>query len=223
MMAQASMPYEHPGLRVEFEKSPRAAGTVWYLSHKNNGGGDAVYVLYDALAGAQWLGDGRVSVKDLRPPPLGGVQVGDRLLVPGQGIVEVTHQDRHDHTVSVRRLSTGLAHDAAALEDKELDFGYSCFGPDGADGVRFRGECLWKGGTWDARCRRDEECPFFQANLRYPNYHGGCHNGYCEMPLGVTRVGYTRYTGMPVCYDDDCTQGGGGVAFSGVPSLESAP
>lgn len=43
---------------------------------------------------------------------------------------------------------------------------------------------------WDKPCKYDQECPFFQANKSYPNYRGGCINGYCEMPIGIERVGY---------------------------------
>jgi hypothetical protein len=58
--------------------------------------------------------------------------------------------------------------------------------------------------VWDAPCAQDTECPFFQANKRYPNYRGGCQGGYCEMPLGVQRVGFTRHVAdaesFPLCH-----------------------
>lgn len=45
--------------------------------------------------------------------------------------------------------------------------------------------------TWDARCRRNLECPFFD----YDNeYSGGCNtNGYCEMPYNVKQISFTKY------------------------------
>lgn len=45
--------------------------------------------------------------------------------------------------------------------------------------------------TWDARCRRNMECPFFD----YDNeYSGGCNSGgYCEMPYDVKQVSFTKY------------------------------
>lgn len=44
---------------------------------------------------------------------------------------------------------------------------------------------------WDKRCRFHTDCPFF--NLQ--NYKGQCNNnGYCEMPLGVTNIGYRKYS-----------------------------
>lgn len=67
--------------------------------------------------------------------------------------------------------------------------------------------------VWDAPCEKNTDCPFFQKNQRYRNYRGGCQDGgYCEMPLGVKRVGFRKYEkspksfplcyGCPVQYDD---------------------
>jgi hypothetical protein len=55
-------------------------------------------------------------------------------------------------------------------------------------------------GTWDQPCASHADCPFFQANRRYPNYRGGCLAGFCEMPVGVTRVGYRKHAGSPYCH-----------------------
>ena len=60
-------------------------------------------------------------------------------------------------------------------------------------------------GVWDAPCKVNAECPFYQANQRYENYYGGCvGSGYCEMPVGVRRVGYRKYqlddTSFPYCH-----------------------
>lgn len=59
--------------------------------------------------------------------------------------------------------------------------------------------------TWDKRCDINEECPFYQANKKYPNYFGGCESGYCQMPLGIKRTGYRKYdkTSKALCYDAD--------------------
>lgn len=54
--------------------------------------------------------------------------------------------------------------------------------------------------VWDAPCRTSDECPFFQRNKNYKNYRGGCVDGYCEMPIGVQRVGFKNYTGQPLCH-----------------------
>jgi hypothetical protein len=56
-------------------------------------------------------------------------------------------------------------------------------------------------GVWDHRCVADADCPFFMANRTYPNTRGGCSdNGLCEMPVGVTRVGFRKFTGEPACH-----------------------
>lgn len=60
-------------------------------------------------------------------------------------------------------------------------------------------------GSWDRPCTKNEECPFYQSNTHYKNYRGGCNNGYCEMPLGINRIGYTKYDkendkSKPLCY-----------------------
>jgi hypothetical protein len=47
-------------------------------------------------------------------------------------------------------------------------------------------------GVWDRRCKVNTDCPFYDFKKR----RGGCNdNGFCEMPLGVRRAGYTRYVG----------------------------
>ena len=56
---------------------------------------------------------------------------------------------------------------------------------------------------WDTPCYMNEECPFYQANKLYKNYRGGCNNGYCEMPIGIKRVAFTKYdqTSQPICHN----------------------
>jgi hypothetical protein len=57
--------------------------------------------------------------------------------------------------------------------------------------------------VWDRPCVQNTECPFYQKNTNYPNYRGGCNNGYCEMPLGVKQLGFRKYdaaTAKPICH-----------------------
>lgn len=57
---------------------------------------------------------------------------------------------------------------------------------------------------WDKPCEKHTECPFYQANKNYPNYRGGCVDGRCEMPIGVTSVSYRLYdkqTSTPLCHN----------------------
>lgn len=45
--------------------------------------------------------------------------------------------------------------------------------------------------TWDARCRRNMECPFFDPDDEYSGY---CDKGgYCEMPYEVKQISFTKY------------------------------
>lgn len=77
--------------------------------------------------------------------------------------------------------------------------------------IKFRDECLSttdrygkaksRVDVWDAPCVISEECPFYQRNRNYKNYRGGCVDGYCEMPLGVQRVGFKHYVGRAICHD----------------------
>jgi hypothetical protein len=48
--------------------------------------------------------------------------------------------------------------------------------------------------VWDRKCIYHTDCPFF--NLEKNNkYNGKCNNtGYCEMPIGVSSIGYRKYT-----------------------------
>ena len=77
--------------------------------------------------------------------------------------------------------------------------GYECI-----DNVKLKKEeCKT---VWDKRCISHKECPFFQANKNYPNYFGGCIDGYCQMPIGIKRIGYRKYdkNSKPLCYDNSC-------------------
>jgi hypothetical protein len=58
---------------------------------------------------------------------------------------------------------------------------------------------------WDKKCSSDNECPYYKSNKKYNNNRGGCVNGYCEMPIGVKRIGFTKYSDIeynkPFCYE----------------------
>ena len=61
---------------------------------------------------------------------------------------------------------------------------------------------------WDKRCAVNEDCPYYKANTNYPNNRGGCINGgFCEFPVGVKRLGFTKYSdknlNKPLCYNCD--------------------
>lgn len=58
---------------------------------------------------------------------------------------------------------------------------------------------------WDKKCSSNVECPYYKANTKYDNDRGGCINGYCELPVGVKRIGFTKYNdsnyNQPFCYE----------------------
>lgn len=60
-------------------------------------------------------------------------------------------------------------------------------------------------GVWDNPCKSNSDCPFYQANTNYPNEFGKCEisTGKCEMPLGIQRIGYKKYSRRhkPMCYN----------------------
>lgn len=46
-------------------------------------------------------------------------------------------------------------------------------------------------GVWDRPCIINDECPYYKSNKNYENEYGRClSNGKCEMPIGVSTIGY---------------------------------
>ena len=61
-------------------------------------------------------------------------------------------------------------------------------------------------GVYDKPCKSNDECPFYKANGNYKNDFGKClKTGYCEMPIGIYRIGYKYYddSKKPMCYNCD--------------------
>jgi hypothetical protein len=56
-------------------------------------------------------------------------------------------------------------------------------------------------GIWDKPCEKNEDCPFYKANKNYENNNGKCFNSYCELPLGMKLLGYTKFDNnyKPIC------------------------
>lgn len=58
-----------------------------------------------------------------------------------------------------------------------------------------RCKSYWKeygyNGVWDTKCKADTDCPFYSPGEN----RGGCDNktGICDMPAGVTRIGFRKY------------------------------
>ncbi len=80
------------------------------------------------------------------------------------------------------------------MNKMQCESAYDAFGRDKPNGPDI----------WDKPCVKNVDCPFFQANKTYPNYRGGCINGYCELPLGLQRASYRKYylgeDSFPLCH-----------------------
>ena len=94
--------------------------------------------------------------------------------------------------------------------DFDLQTGRKCFKPfnESYPDSKTSNACLSidpklsKTGVWDKECKTNVECPFYKANKNYPNEFGGCINGYCELPVGMNKIGFKHYTkDKPICYN----------------------
>lgn len=90
--------------------------------------------------------------------------------------------------------------------------GYGCYG-NGDIINKFECDSLYKidglpknyYSIWDKKCNKNTECPYYKKNKFYKNERGGCIDGFCELPVGVKRIAFTKYTdkymNSPLCYD----------------------
>lgn len=78
-------------------------------------------------------------------------------------------------------------------------------------------DCLIEGGVWDAPCVTNSDCPFYKANKNYPNEFGGCdpETGNCQIPSGLTKVGYRMFAKPEDMRLYNCTHGKCGEKTSG--------
>lgn len=101
---------------------------------------------------------------------------------------------------------------------------YRCFDVQGKEAPS-ADVCNSESGYWDTPVKNSEECPFYRRNKNYTNNFGGIERdggGYCEIPLGMKRVGF-RYTSAdpankPLCYN--CRIGSDGMPGSIGPCCE---
>jgi len=57
-------------------------------------------------------------------------------------------------------------------------------------------------GALDTPVRSSSDCPFYKKNKNYLNDFGGVNKqGFCQMPEGVTRLGFRFYNGEPTCHN----------------------
>jgi hypothetical protein len=85
---------------------------------------------------------------------------------------------------------------------------YTCYGSTGNNQIECEStiDMYYRpksAGVWDRKCSKDSECPFYKANKNYKNKRGGCFDGVCEMPVGITRLGnrYFDIDSKPKCYN----------------------
>ncbi len=89
---------------------------------------------------------------------------------------------------------------------------YRCFG----NGGKTQRDCESQDGYWDKPVQSDNECAFYMANKNYVNRHGGLNpdGDFCELPIGMKRVGYRFFSADPAhkpwCYN--CR-----IGFNGEP------
>tara|TARA_B110000444_G_scaffold253193_1_gene283628 strand:- start:639 stop:1496 length:858 start_codon:yes stop_codon:yes gene_type:complete len=61
---------------------------------------------------------------------------------------------------------------------------------------------------WDKPCEKNEDCPFYNKNKHYQTHKGKCIDNYCELPIGVRRLSYTKYddsgiVNKPFCHNTE--------------------
>lgn len=109
-----------------------------------------------------------------------------------------TERTLHLRIISAQPYDRASELDATS-EHVALGTGFTCF-PVALNGngvLPSRDSCSDRGGVWDRPCDADEECPFYDSRRN----RGGCDSatgGFCEMPLGVERVSFRRFTGRPL-------------------------
>lgn len=86
--------------------------------------------------------------------------------------------------------------------DKKFEFTGRCYGYKDVDS---REECIKNMGIWDSEPKEDSECPYYKANVNYPNTFGKIRDGVCEFPVNMKNVGYRGYSrgvkDLPLCYN----------------------
>lgn len=122
------------------------------------------------------------------------VRVGDRILLRNQryefmnGVYTVTKVNNYIHMES--RVSVPSKREVCIDEDlnehPEYLNKYTCEFENDLRGVQKDRNMVW-----DARCRRNQECPFFDTD---DHYAGQCNKGgYCDMPYDVEQISFTKY------------------------------
>lgn len=92
------------------------------------------------------------------------------------------------------------------IKDNVLNEQYGCFGQPETDNAMLcnsiydelgNKKTYWS--VWSKKCEYDTDCPYYKANMAYPNEFGGCTKnsnekyGTCEGPIGVKQIGFTKF------------------------------
>jgi hypothetical protein len=132
------------------------------------------------------------------------LQVGDNIFLKYQ---DSTHENGQYIVKAIigGKTMMKLVNFKEGRKDESKDDRYFCVTD---PKIKFKDECLStvdhtgrvkQPDVWDAPCTISHECPFFQRDPVSKKYKGGCKDGYCEMPVGTSLVGFKNYTGKPVC------------------------
>lgn len=114
----------------------------------------------------------------------------------------------------ITRLDTEGQNNVIDIDRTRLyEVGYGCYGNVNIVNNKYECNSLYNvDGTpktyyslWDKRCKVNTDCPYYQSNKNYPNERGGCLDGFCEFPVGIKRLGFTKYDDKdlnnPLCYE----------------------
>jgi hypothetical protein len=125
-------------------------------------------------------------------------------------VLHLTNQEREEENGVYDVKDDNVLKKRISSINKKTEIGYECYNK---PQVKTKGLCLSEytennilkntNDVWDKRCVENTDCPFYQANKNYKNYFGGCLDGYCQMPIGIKRMGYTQYSKntFPMCHN----------------------
>lgn len=197
MRAQAVSKHNGDYIVQQLQKEDRGTVLVSWVEANYN-----AVTFQDVVVGASFAMVAKEDkIEDLWPRVV-DLQVGDLMLLRNlhnpdgtTGVwTSVTRVDGSD--VTIQTLNPDANHTPASDG--------SCMS---SPTTEIKSVCKANGGIWDAPCTWDDQCPYFQKNLEYPNYRGGCKDsGWCEMPLGVTQPSYRIGVGEAVCHGRGCGQ-----------------
>lgn len=127
----------------------------------------------------------------LSSPEYGIYDAAETYLYSSYESDQFKNQDNLDYI----KTNTDIEHNKNSVNSRD----YKCYGFDSVDKYNCEniydvsGEKKKKVGVWDKPCTSNKECPFYKKNTNYKNNFGGCKDGFCEFPLGTTRISPKKY------------------------------